>query len=163
MFDIVRRMAGGEHERNRPPSTDALVALLSASPVEMTDGEVTDGLLDLIVLSGRVQAAVARFAASFDARSLAAVDGARSVASWAAARTELSRTAAVGALICGRGLRHCPVVDQASADGRLGLAKVRMLLDARHDVEDLFAGHERELVDAVAPMTVEQARRHVAA
>src|SRR5690606_23088489 len=136
-------------------------ALLSAAPVELTDGEVTDGLLDLIDLSGRVQAAVARFTASFDARTLHAADGARSVAGWVAARTEASRPAAVGALICGRGLRHCPHVDAAASPGRLGAAKVRMLLDARHDVEELFASHEADLVAQVAPLTVEQARRRI--
>jgi hypothetical protein len=36
-----------------------------------------------------------------------------------------------------------------------------MLLDARHDVEDQFATHEAELVDELAPMTVEQARSRI--
>ncbi len=158
-------MAGnGDRHEQRPgrPSAEALIELLGVAPAELTDGEVTDGLLDLVELSGQVHAALARFTASFDARSLAAVDGARSVAGWVAARSELSRPAAVGALMCGRALRLCPAVDAAATSGRLGVAKVRLLLDARDGLEDLFAQHETQLVDDVAPMTVEEARRHIA-
>ena len=117
-------MAGDHHRPGHErPSADALVALLGVVPADLTDGEVTDALLDLAELSGRVHVALARFTASFDARSLATVDGARSVAGWVAARTELSRPAAVGALVCGRALRHCPAVDAAATDGRLGQAR----------------------------------------
>ncbi len=166
LFDTVWGMAGdhdGHHgQRGERPGADALIGLVGAVPVDLTDGEVTDGLLDLVELSGRVHAALARFMASFDARSLAAVDGARSVSGWVAARSELSRPAAVGALVCGRALRHCPAVDAAATSGRLGAAKVRLLLDARDRLEDLFAKHEAQLVEEVAPMTVEEARRHLA-
>ena len=90
-------MAGDHHRPGHErPSADALVALLGVVPADLTDGEVTDALLDLAELSGRVHVALARFTASFDARSLATVDGARSVSGWVAARTELSRPAAVG-------------------------------------------------------------------
>jgi hypothetical protein len=165
MFATVTDMAGtpdGHREqRGERPGADALVGLLGVVPADLTDGEVTDALLDLVELSGRVHSALARFTASFDARSLASVDGARSVSGWVAARSELSRPAAVGALACGRALRHCPVVDAAATDGRLGVAKVRMLLDARDRVEELFAAHETALVGEVAPLTVEAARRHI--
>jgi hypothetical protein len=138
-----------------------VLALVGAAPVEMTDGEVTDGLLELITLAGQVQAAVARFADSFDSRCLATVDGARSTAGWVAARTELGRPTVSGAVATGRGLRHCPVVDEAAARGRLGSAKVRLLLDAREGVEDLFRDHEAHLVADVVPLTVDQARRAI--
>ncbi len=46
----------------------------------------------------------------------------------------------------------------ATIDGaRLGAAKVEMLLDARVDLEDLFAEHEAVIVAEVAPLTVAQA------
>ena len=141
------------------PGVPGVLGLLAAIPVELTDGEVSDGLLALITLAGRVQAALARFSDSFDTRCLATVDGARSTAGWVAARTELARPTASAAVTAGRGLRHCPAVDAAAGDGRLGTAKVRMLLDARRDVEELFATHEQALVDEVAPLTVEQARQ----
>ena len=74
-------MAGtGESGGDGPAGPDGLPELLRAVPADLTDGEVTDGLLALIELSGRVQAATARFTASFDARCLCSVDGARSVA-----------------------------------------------------------------------------------
>lgn len=152
---------GSDDTSGAEPTPAALAGLLAAAPAELTDGEVTEGLLDLVELSGRVQAALSRFTASFDARSLPSLDGARSVAGWLAARTELSRPAATGALLMGRGLRDCPVVDAAAGDGRLGAAKVRMLLEARTKVEELFAEQEADLVDEVVPLTVEQARRYL--
>lgn len=138
-----------------------VLGLLDAAPVELTDGEVAEGLVELIALSGRVQAALARFADSFDTRRLASVDGIRSTAGWVAGRTELARPAASVAVAVGRGLRHCPVVDAAARSGRLGAAKVRLLLDARRGLEAEFAEHEQALVDAVAPLTVEEARRRI--
>ncbi len=161
MFDIMQGMSESNSHEGRDscgPSAERLLTLLVATPAELTDGEVIDGLLGLVELSGRVQAAVARFAASFDARSLAAADGARSAAGWLAARTELARPAAAGAVACGRGLRHCPVVDAAAGDGRLGAAKVRALLDVREGLEADFARDEAELVAEVAPLTVAAAR-----
>ena len=156
-------MAGrGGSERKGRTTPGELLGLLDAVPADLTDGEVTVGLLDLIELSGRVNAAAARYAASFDARSLPSVDGARTTGGWLAARTEFSRPAAGAALACGRGLRHCPEVDAAAGDGRLGAAKVRLMLDARKDVEELFSLHEADLVDQISPFTVDQARRYLA-
>lgn len=159
MFAILVDMAEEHSERTEGrPDPDQLIGLLAADPVELSDAEVTDGMLDLIELLGRTSAALSRFAASFDSRSLPSVDGARSASAWIGARTELSRSVAGGAVKRGRALRACPVVDAAAGDGRLGEAKVRMLLDVRCGLEELFAEHEQLLVDEVSPLTVEQAR-----
>ncbi|MEO6988901.1 MAG: hypothetical protein ABI239_09670 [Aquihabitans sp.] len=131
--------------------------LLAAQPQELTDGEVLDGMVDLVTHIGQAQAMLARMTATFDTRALASVDGARSTAGWLAARTELPRSAAANLVLAGRRLRHCPVVDAAARDGQLGEAKVQMLLDARVDLEDLFAEHEAVIVAEVAPLTVAQA------
>lgn len=139
-----------------------LVALLSAAPQELTDAEVTDGLVALITHVGQVQAALAGLAATFEARALATVDGARSSAGWMAARTELARTKAADLVREGRALRHCPVVDASARAGRLGEAKVRMLLAARIDLEDLFAEHEAVVVAEVEPLTVDEASEAIA-
>ena len=142
-------------------SVGALLGLCSGGVAELTDGEVVDAVVELAELSGRVTAALARFTASFDSRALHTVDGARTVGSWMAARTELARPVASVAVAVGRGLRHTPHVDAAAAEGRLGAAKVRMLVDARDRVEALFAEHEERLVADVVPLTVEQARRYI--
>ena len=135
-----------------------VVALLAAEPAELTDGEVLDGMAALAMHVGQAQAMLARMAATFDARALATLDGARSAAGWLAARTELAQPAASHLVKTGRRLRHCPVVDGAARDGRLGVAKVQMLLEARIDLEDLFADHEAVIVAEVAPLTVAQAQ-----
>ena len=138
-----------------------LVDVLDRPPAELTDGEAHDALVGLIELSGRVHAAMARLADSFDSRGLAPADGARSTASWLAARTEVSRPAAHTLVKTGRALRACPAVDAAAGAGRLGAAKVAMLVEARRGVEDLFAPREAELVELIAPLTVAQARTAV--
>ena len=139
----------------------SLAPLIDSQPGDLPDGTVIDGLVGLIDLAGRVDAAVARFAGAFDARALGAIDGARTTGSWLAARTELSRQVAGGAVRTGRRLLSCPHVDAAARAGRLGHAKVAKLLAARVDVEDLFAEHEHALVDDVEPMTVDRASRYI--
>ena len=140
----------------------ALVALLDADLAELSDGEVTAGLVGLIDLAGRLDATMARLAAAFDTRLLHAFDGARNAAGWLAARTEVSRGRGWGLVHNGRDLRHCPHVDAAAADGRLGSAKVQALLEVRREVEARFGVDEEMLVGLVAPLTVADAR-HVLA
>ena len=134
-----------------------LAGLFDIEPGDMADAVVIEGLVDLIDLAGRVDAAVARFASVFDSRALGAVDGARTTGSWLAARTELSAPASSAVVRQGHRLDHCPHIEAAARSGRLGVAKVRRLLDARVDVEDLFALCEADLVDATAPLTVAHA------
>ena len=113
----------------------ALVGLLDTDVVGLSDGEVPAGLVGLIDLAGRVDAATARLAAVFDTRLLHAFDGARNAAGWMAARSEVSRSRAWALVHNGRDLRHCPHVDAAAAAGRVGSAKVQALLEARREVE----------------------------
>ncbi len=155
-------MAGGQRGDGGSGSAGfdavALVGLLDADVVGLSDGEVTAGLVGLVDLAGRVDAALARLAAVFDARLLHAFDGARNAAGWLAARSEVSRSRAWALVHTGRDLRHCPHVDTAAGAGRVGSAKVQALLEARRDVEDRFGDHEEMLVDLVAPLTVAHAR-----
>jgi len=152
----------GPEGRDCGDAVDAVLELLGVSVGDLTDGEVQDALLGVAELSGRLDALLARLADSFDSRGLAAVDGARSAAGWLAARSELSRPVAGALVSTGRALRACAAVDAAAASGRLGSAKVRLLVEARRGVEDLFAEHESELVDLIAGLTVAQARVAVA-
>ena len=134
-----------------------LVGVLDAEPADLSEGEVMDGLVSMVDLMGRLDAAASRFAAAFDSKALGAIDGARTTGAWLAARTELSRPVAGGLVHTGRRLSGCPHVDAAARSGRLGRSKVNKLLEARKDVEELFAAHEEALVGDVEPMTVARA------
>lgn len=161
-FDPGERGDGGNSANGVEQALVLLGELLGASVGDLTDGEVVDALVGVVELSGRLDSLVARLAASFDTRGLAMTDGARSTAGWLAARSELSRPVAGGLVATGRALRACPVVDAAAACGRLGSAKVRLLVEARKGVEDLFGEHEADLVDLITGLTVAQARVAVA-
>lgn len=50
-----------------------------------------------------------------------------------------------------------PIVAAAFAEGRLGPAKVRAMVEAREDVEDAFAEHEAWLVGQAEMLTVARA------
>ncbi len=147
----------------RPPTPACALAtdLLAADPAELADDDLTAGLLALAELSGQVDDALARYCTAMDDRSLQRTHGALTVASWLAARSELDRTRIGSLHRIGRALRSCPVVAEAFRDGHLGTAKVNLLVEARRDVEDLFAEHERVLVEEVAKLTIPQARQAI--
>ena len=139
----------------------ALAAVVESEPGELPDQAVADGLVQMIDLSGRLDAAMARFAGVFDARALGASDGARTTAGWLAARTEVSRKVAAGLVNTGRNLRHCGHVEKAALEGRLGRGKVAKLLEARKDIEEVFEACEQDLVAEIEPMTVNGASRFI--
>lgn len=164
LFDTLSCMVDDPKDHEPPPPTPvrALAAeLLAAAPAELPDHDLIAGLLALAELSGQVDDALARYSAAVDDRSLQRTHGALTVASWLAARSELDR-ARVGSLHrIGRALRACPAVAEAFRDGRLGTTKVTLLVEARRDVEALFAEHEPVLVDEVAKLTIPQARQAI--
>jgi hypothetical protein len=141
--------------------TDLLERVGSFALVEpsgASSGLQREAVMALAELVGRAEALLVSWLGAFDAACVHTIDGARTAPSWLAATTELDR-AACGALAArARDLRACSHVAAAFADGRLGSAKVRALLDARTAYPDLFADHEQELVDRVVPLTVTHAR-----
>lgn len=136
----------------------AASACAAVEVVDLTDGEVLHAVLGLAVAVGQVEACLARASASVRSRSLHTLDRARSAESWLAGRTELSHGRAKALVGIGRQLPACAHVEAAYASGRLGTAKVELLVGARDRVEGLFAEHEAELVEQVAPLTVRQAK-----
>lgn len=144
------------------PDAALLVELLGSVPGGLTDGEVGDGLLALVKLSGQVDAALAGFASVFEARTVFAGDGARTTGSWIAARSEITAQAATRLAQRARGLRSCPHVAAAYEQGLIGTAKVGFVLAARERVESLFAEREQELVEMIRDLTVAHARLAVA-
>lgn len=123
----------------------------------LTDGELVDALGVLVDVASRLEARLCQVAAAFDARAIHAADGAKTVAAWLAARTEITRPHASALVHRGRDLRSCPHVDAAYGSGLIGTDKVRLLLKARDRFPTPFATAEQTLVEFVAPLSVAHA------
>jgi hypothetical protein len=136
--------------------------LVDALPVGASVVELREAVTLHAELAGRLEAEAVAWVGAFDAGGVAGIDGVRTTAAWLASRTEIGRAHAGALVLRARDLRACPEVAAASADGRLGSAKVRALLDARRTHPELFALHEQELVATLAPLTVAHARVAIA-
>jgi hypothetical protein len=126
-------------------------------PVDLPDAAKADLVLAAASVSGRVDAVLTQAVGAFDASTVWCGDGARSCGGWLSVRSELSRARAGGITASARALRACPQVEAASLAGRIGTAKVRLLLEAREAWPDRFREDEADLVGAVEPLTVQQA------
>jgi hypothetical protein len=71
----------------------------------------------------------------------------------------MSRPAAGGAIKAARALRAMPATAAAHRAGSLGVAKVRLLADARASAPELFDEHEAMLVASIADLRVEEAAK----
>ena len=131
-------------------------------PADLPDASVAELVLAAASASGRVDALLTRATGVLDAKTVWRGDGARSCGGWLSVRTELSRARAGGIAGSARDLRACPYVEAASLAGRIGTAKVRLLLDARDVYPDLFAQWEQRLVGWIEPLTVAQAAKATA-
>lgn len=151
----------GDHRRSVTGLVEALpelIDLLETDPSQVSSAERGDLVRGLASAIGQFDAALCLAVDAMERNGDATLDGARSVASWAAARTELSVTSGRDLKVRGRTLRDCPIVAEAHLSGVIGTAKVRMLTDARQGVEDLFARDEQILIDAIRSLTVNRAR-----
>jgi hypothetical protein len=137
-----------------------------SSPVvdymELTDGELADVVLECSRRRSEAEAAELAAIAAFDARDVYAADGATCAASWIAARTDCSRAQASSMVKHGRLLlTHAP---SAHALEAFGTTKMRTILAAVNDrTRDAFDRDEAWLLDAAAPLTVDQTRTFMAA
>src|SRR5690349_18644374 len=128
----------------------------------LTDGELADLVLECSRRRSEAEAAELAAIAAFDARDVYALDGATCAASWIAARTDCSRPQASSMVKHGRLLRSHDRSAQALAS--FGTTKVRAILAAVNDrTRDAFDRDEAWLLDAAAPLTVDQTRTFVAA
>jgi len=126
---------------------------------DLPDASVVELVLACAATSGRLDALLTQAVGVLDARTIWRGEGARSCAGWLSVRTELPRARAGGITAAARDLRACPVVEAGSLDGRIGTAKVRLLLEARDVYPDLFSEWEQRLVDWIEPLTVAQAAK----
>lgn len=153
-----------------PPAEDHraevidLAALLDGDVASLPEAALVEQLLALHRVKARIDGALSRVVSVFDAKKTWAADGARSGPGWLAARVDQSTTVAKAEVALARDLRDMPVVDAAAQAGRLGRAKVALLAKVRTpEVAGYFAEHETYLVDEVAKLRVDGARRFLAA
>src|SRR4051812_23963763 len=139
-----------------------LADALETDPTDCPDAAKRERLVSLLEGSGRLDAVIAREVSVFDANTVWAGDGARSAGGWIQARTEISRSRAIAIVGTARDLRSCPHVEAAWTCGRVGTAKVQLLLGARQVHPRLFADAEADLVALVAPLTVARAAVRIA-
>ena len=104
----------------------------------------------------RIDAARTALVGVWDARSVWAMEAARSGASWLACHTEQSRPAASGQVRLARSLRTMPLVEAACTAGVLGQAKAKLLAGAATESPEAFADHEAFLVEQARSLRVDQ-------
>ncbi|WCO65332.1 DUF222 domain-containing protein [Iamia majanohamensis] len=156
-----------EHGAADEPGCEVDPAVLLGADVvdlgRLTDAEVVERLLAAERLRSRVDAACVALTGAFDARTLAAADGARSTPAWVSARVGVGFGHARADLTMARQLRHQPHVAHAAANGRITRDQTRALLAAREPgIEEIFDACEAVLVDEVATSTLAAGRRFLA-
>jgi hypothetical protein len=139
--------------------------MCSSEPIDvdaLTDGELAELVLECSKRRSEAEAAELAAIAAFDAREVYAADGATCAASWIAARTDCSRPQASAMVKHGRLLRTHP--RSAEALDTFGTTKMRAILAAVNDrTREAFDRDEAWLLDAAAPLTVDQTRTFMAA
>ncbi len=124
--------------------TTAIDALCAADPSTLADGE---SIVALHREAARLQAALTRATAAYDAGGSWAADGARSSAAWVAVKCGLPLSTARRRVRLGRCLRSMPATEAAWLAGDIGQAQVSHLAEARSDATaECFARDEEMLV-----------------
>ncbi len=123
---------------------EGIDALCGADPSAVSDGEAIEVLYRQL---DRLEAAVCRASASFDAGGEWQADGARSAAAWIATRRRMPWASARRRVLVGRALRHRPATEEAWLAGDIGIAHVSALAEARTaSAEEALARDEAMLV-----------------
>lgn len=133
--------------------------LWEVDPDSLTDAELSALVQQLDAQRSRVEVAMARAVAAWDARMVWANDGATSGTAWLASRCELSRGSAATLVRTARRLRLMPLTEAAAGRGELGGAKVVLLANAAGRSETAAKAFERDeemLVTHAHELTVDQ-------
>lgn len=126
---------------------EGLDGLSGADVATLTDGELSDAVVELQRLKARLDAAEATVVGVWDRRRVWASDGARSGAAWLVWRCRMARSRASRLLRRARHLREMPEAQAALEQGEItgdhvdALGRVR-----RDDVADAFERDEADLV-----------------
>jgi hypothetical protein len=138
-----------------------LEAIAAVDLDTLTDGELDDELVALLRLRHRLDAAIARRAARWEASGVWRSDGSR--APWA----RLSRTASLSGgsakqvLRHGRAVASMPATTEAWAAGHIGADHVELLASAAGGRGDLYSRDETLLVSQCQELTFGQALKVV--
>lgn len=163
MFASMTDMRVGSSGDGATITAEVLAELLDAVPADLAEGALVEHLLTLDKADACLAAARCAAAGALDAKKTWAADGARTAASWMAARLDLSIASAKHEVHLARDLRQMPVVDDAAQAGRLGRAKVILLAKARTpELVEVFAAQEAYLVAEVEGLRVDDTRRFLA-
>jgi uncharacterized protein DUF222/HNH endonuclease len=126
------------------------------------DEELEDDLLELERSANVLLAERLRRLAEIERRRTYLRDGYLSASVWLARRACVSPSEAKQQVRMARTLQEMPVARQALADGELGASATRILVDARGENPEEFAGAEDALVDAARTLSVQELRTVVA-
>ena len=141
-----------------------LAEVFAVDPRCRTAGELTDAVRGLDRAQGLVEDATLRVWSAWEDTGAYTDDGFAAPAPWLTANLGVRRGRAGFQVGLARKLRTgYPLVGEAAAAGRLGRAKVELLVKARTpDVAEVFDREEADLVDAVEARTVEAAETYLA-
>ena len=120
-----------------------LDALVETDPTRLGDGET---LVELQRQRERLDAALTRPTAAFDASGAWKHDGARSAATWLAWSTKLPMATARRRVSMGRQLRHLEVLEAAWLAGEVGEAQVGLVTRARTPATEQCLARDQELL-----------------
>lgn len=110
-------------------------------------------LIELVALRDRLDARLTAAVGDFDAARLWDVDGSASMAGWLRRHAKATARDARRLTVTAQRVRRCPAVRAAWEDGRLTSGQVDVIVaNVGEDTVDLFAEHEAELVDRLAPL-----------
>lgn len=126
---------------------EGLDGLSGADVAALTDGELSDAVVELERLKARLDATEATVVGAWDRRRVWASDGARSGAAWLVWRCRMARSRASRLLRRARHLREMPEAPAALEQGEISGDHVDALGRVRRD--DVAGAFERDEADLV--------------
>lgn len=137
---------------------DLLDGLDSGSYPASTVEERQRAVVALFSALDRIEAAVASLTGYSSEQLDHAAGGARSMHQWVTARTEADRPRVRALLGLHHDLRRFPSISAAWRAGRIGTAKVRLLLRAGFGIEDALERDQDDLLVRIEPLRVAWSR-----
>ncbi len=131
----------------------AIDELRLAEPAHLPAEELAGSLIELTEQISALQAERLRRLRVFRARGLHELDGHTSAVAWLKDRCRLAGGEAAQLVHLARQLHEMPLTAAALADGVIGLPAVRLLARAASAHPEVFAEHEKTLVDAARSLS----------
>jgi len=117
-------------------------------------------IAEVFALRSRLDAVLAEALVAFDRLRLWDLDDATSVTAWLRTHAGLSRRAAARTVSVAKRVSGLPVTTAAWRDGRLSEGQVEAIVaNVSSSTAELFADHEAELIEVLAPLSVTDTAR----